>query len=102
MAHAWTLALAMLTSASDKPIRDNSFLLEEAYNQEPGVVQHISALHVPRDGSWEYTFTEEWPLGGETHQISVTLGAKSSGTETGVSDWLLNYRLGLQLPGDVH
>ena len=24
------------------PIQDNSFLLEEAYNQDPGVVQHIS------------------------------------------------------------
>src|SRR5438270_5427206 len=24
------------------PIQDNSFLIEEAYNQTPGVVQHIS------------------------------------------------------------
>src|SRR5437867_10915261 len=28
-----------------KGIQDNSFLIEEAYNQEPGVVQHI--LNVP-------------------------------------------------------
>ena len=27
------------------PLQDNSFLVEEAYNQEPGVVQHISSAH---------------------------------------------------------
>jgi hypothetical protein len=26
------------------PIQDNSFLAEEAYNQEPGVVQHIQTF----------------------------------------------------------
>jgi hypothetical protein len=26
-------------------IQDNSFLLEEAYNQDAGVVQHILTLH---------------------------------------------------------
>ena len=30
-----------------KGIQDNSFFIEEAYNQEPGVVQHI--LNVPID-----------------------------------------------------
>ena len=36
-----------------KGIQDNSFFIEEAYNQEPGVVQYI--LTVPIDftnGSW--------------------------------------------------
>lgn len=35
------------------PIQDNSFLIEEAYNQESGVVQRISIFERPDDGrSW--------------------------------------------------
>ena len=38
--------------------RDNSFLIEEAYNQEAGVVpEHINSFLRARDGSWVYTFT---------------------------------------------
>ena len=35
---------AMAEEPLAKGIQDNSFLVEEAYNQEPGVVQHISNL----------------------------------------------------------
>ena len=49
------------------PIQDNSFLLEEAYNQEAGVVQHISAFQRMRGGEWIATFTQEWPAPGQTH-----------------------------------
>ena len=49
-----------------------SFLLEEAYNQEAGVVQHIQALR-REQRSWFYTFTQEWPLGGQDHQFSYTV-----------------------------
>jgi hypothetical protein len=38
-------------------IQDNSFLLEEAYNQGTGVVQHISTFAVGSGGDWGYTFT---------------------------------------------
>ena len=34
--------LAAQDAPGEAPISDNSFLIEEAYNQEPGVVQHIS------------------------------------------------------------
>jgi hypothetical protein len=54
-----------------KKIRDNSFPLEETYNQEPGVIQHIQAFQYWTDHSWNYTFTEEWPAPQETHQLSV-------------------------------
>jgi hypothetical protein len=59
-----------------KGIRDNSFFIEEAYNQEPGVVQHI--LNVPIDfthGSREIapSFTQEWPVFSQTHQFSYTI-----------------------------
>ena len=31
------------------PIQDNSFLIEEAYNQEKGVIQHIQTYQLMRD-----------------------------------------------------
>lgn len=79
------------------PIRDNSFLLEEAYNQEAGVVQHISAFSRERgSGEWNYTFTEECPVRGEVHQVSLTLPIQRPGSENreraGMGDMLLNYR----------
>ena len=55
-------------------ISDNSFLVEEAYNQEPGVVQHINGfMWRRRVGAWLYTFTQEWPLVGHAHQLSYTV-----------------------------
>jgi hypothetical protein len=78
-----------------KKIRDNSFLLEEAYNQERGVVQHIQAFQYMNGGSWSYTFTQEWPVPKETHQLSYTIPishVKEEETETGIGDVALNYR----------
>jgi hypothetical protein len=97
------LAAALAASASialaggDKPIQDNSFLLEEAYNQEPGVIQHISLFTRERaTGAWAFSFTEEWPAHGQAHQASVTVqvlrAALEGGHETGFGDVLLNYR----------
>jgi hypothetical protein len=79
-------------------ISDNSFLIEEAYNQERGVVQHISSFVRGREsGDWLYTFTQEWPVPGERHQLSFTLPVLrvtlEDGTATGLGDVLLNYRL---------
>lgn len=77
-------------------IMDNSFLLEEAYNQEDGVIQHIQAFQYLRDSrSWGYTFTEEWPAPTQKHQVSLTLPVSHLDTpekETGIGDILLNYR----------
>src|SRR5437773_10521171 len=50
-------------------IQDNSFLVEEAYNQEPRVVQHIFGMTRDADHRWTGTFTQEWPAGGVEHQI---------------------------------
>jgi hypothetical protein len=72
-------------------IEDNSFLLEEGYNQEPGVIQHISAFQYFRNGMWLYTLTEEWPVPGQKHQLSATIPILN-GTETGLGDIALNYR----------
>ncbi len=82
---------------------DNSFLVEEAYNQEPGIVQHIfvGAYSVDRvsntaERRFDFSFTEEWPVFSQTHQFSYTIPysvVKDSGHwENGIGDVLLNYR----------
>jgi hypothetical protein len=74
-------------------IQDNSFLIEEAYNQESGVVQHISTFARSSGGDWEYSFTQEWPLGGIRHQLSYTIPVENlEGFGTGLGDVALNYR----------
>lgn len=80
-------------SKAPPPIQDNSFLVEEAYNQEYGVVQHINTFQRSRDGDWLYTFTQEWPAPAQRHQLSYTvavLGAPDNGR--GAGDLKLNYR----------
>jgi hypothetical protein len=76
-------------------IRDNMFLVEEAYNQEPGVIQHIQTFLLdPKSREWEYSFTEEWPLPTDRHQLSVTIPIVSpSDGDSGLADVMINYRL---------
>ena len=92
-----------LACAAAGPIQDNSFLVEEAYNQEDGVVQHINTFQRSRDTrDWIYTFTQEWPVGGLKHQLSYTVPmshlARAVDGHTGIGDIALNYRY--QLLGD--
>jgi hypothetical protein len=101
--HALLLALLVPASAAlaqSEHIADNSFLIEEAYNQEAGVVQHINTFAREEvGGSWQYAFTQEWPLGGMLHQLSYTIPVvRPDGFGTGLGDVLLNYRY--QLLGD--
>jgi hypothetical protein len=72
-------------------IEDNSFLIEEAYNQEPGVIQHISSFQYMKDKTWMYVFTDEWPVPGQKHQLSATIPVLRSGA-TGLGDVEINYR----------
>lgn len=82
--------------AGPPPIADNSFLVEEAYNQEPGVVQHINTARAT-GGHLAYGFTQEWPLRGQRHQASYSIPLARAGVEgspvTGLGDIALNYRL---------
>ena len=85
-------------------IQDNSFLIEEAYNQEHGVIQHIQTYQLMRDNSWLYTFTQEWPVPGQTHQLSYTvpvLHLVDPSRTTGVGDIALNYRYQLLFSGPL-
>ncbi|HEU5314328.1 MAG TPA: transporter [Candidatus Udaeobacter sp.] len=91
---------SVTTSLASEPlakgIQDNSFFIEEAYNQEPGVVQHI--LNVPINfinGSHEIvpSFTQEWPVFSQTHQFSYTIPYAFTEGDNGIADMRLNYRL---------
>ena len=93
-----TFVTGAATGQETRRIEDNSFLLEEAYNQEAGVVQHISTFAKPRgSGEWGYALTTEWPLTGQRHQLSYTLSLvraqTGSGLATGLGDVAINYRL---------
>jgi hypothetical protein len=88
-----------------KPIQDNSFLIEEAYNQEEGVVQHINTFSRRRGGDWVYTFTQEWPVFSQKHQFSFTIPAQGvsgpEGRREGLGDVAINYRYQLAGNGDA-
>lgn len=78
-----------------KKIQDNSFLLEEAYNQEDGVIQHIQVFQYQKKSKdWQFSFTQEWPAPKQTHQFSYTIPVAHLDGEdtTGIGDVLLNYR----------
>jgi len=83
------------------PIQDNSFLIEEAYNQEPGVIQHISSFIRTWDGDWAYSFTQEWPVPGLKHQLSYTMQGVSVDGSRGLGDTLINYRYQLVGSGET-
>ena len=91
--------------ASTKPpaapgIQDNSFLMEEAYNQEQGIVQHISTFRKHRGSSdFDASFTQEWPIHSITHQLSYDLPLIRSARETGLGDVRINYRYQLEGSG---
>jgi hypothetical protein len=87
-------SLAAQESEEPEPIADNSFLIEEAYNQEAGVVQHISTFtRSEGDGAWAYSFTQEWPLHGVKRQLSYTIPiVRSGGGGAGLGDVALNFR----------
>jgi hypothetical protein len=73
-------------------ILDNSFLVEEAFNQEAHIFQNIFGA-VRQAGAWQMTFTQEWPAPSIRHQLSYTIGAQGAASASSVSDTLLNYRL---------
>ncbi len=86
-------------AAAPPPIQDNSFLVEEAYNQEFRVVQHISAWsRFEPSGEYAYAFTQEWPVLTQRHQLSYTIPFQSRGGSTeGLGDVAVHYRY--QWPG---
>src|SRR4026208_2498062 len=93
------LAMAVVCRADEVPeplakgIQDNSFFVEEAYNQEAGVVQHIfnflwnvDLLKGPEDRDYGFVFTQEWPVFSQTHQFSYTVPYAFLDTANGSTD----------------
>lgn len=86
-------ATAAITDSSRKfEITDNSFLVEEAFNQEPHIFQNIASWAWSGNGEWAASFTQEWPLFVKAHQLSYTIPLSSGDAGAGFNDVLLNYR----------
>ncbi len=77
-------------------IEDNSFLLEEAYNQERGVIQFIQVLQWnKKTRTYDYSLANEIPITDEKHQFSYTIPVslnKEDSHAQGVGDISLEYR----------
>jgi hypothetical protein len=97
------LAAQTVPPPAHHDIQDNSFLVEESYNQEEGVVQHINQFTRERGtGDWVATFTQEWPVGGIRHQLSYTIPAvRLDDGARKLADVALNYRYQLVGSGDT-
>ena len=92
------LVLALSSAARAQGTRpfeiiDNSFLIEEAFNQDAGTVQTIGTLRMSTRNEWETSLTQEWPLLGQTHQLSYSIPYAATTGAHGVGDVMLNYRI---------
>jgi hypothetical protein len=84
-------------------LQDNSFLLNEAYNQDPDVVQHVlTAWRFPNASLWVLTFDDQWPLGSARHQMDVLVpyGAQGAPDPHGFGDLQLGYQYQAKLQGE--
>jgi hypothetical protein len=110
---------AQTPSATASPfgIADNSFLIEEAFNQERGVFQNIFVYRRVRESlcpcpvfmfgpqnrtRWDAAFTQEWPVGGMRHQLSYTVPFSGERGERRLDDIAVNYRFQLKTEGPGH
>src|SRR6187200_2027366 len=87
------LAVPPAWAQDEYGITDNSFLVEEAFNQEAGIFQNIVNYRRWRPGEWIASFTQEWPLPSMTHQLSFTVPFGRVLRDAGVGDVIINYRL---------
>jgi len=94
--NVYAFAQVDVIGSFSKAIEDNSYFIEEAYNQQRHNVQHISSgLYKTTDPKlFNYSFTQEWPFFSQKHQLSYTIGFLNleSGKAKGLSDIFVNYR----------
>lgn len=89
------ILLCTLPLASYGAIEDNSFLLEEAFNQEWGVYQFIQKYQTADNADgYAYTFENEIPITDKTHQFSyeLTYARPEASAASALNDVGLNYR----------
>lgn len=87
--------LLVLPAIAIAKIEDNSFLLEEAFNQEWGVYQFIQKYqYMNKSKTYDYAFENEIPIADKVHQFSYEIPmAKTDKDANGaVGDMSLNYR----------
>jgi hypothetical protein len=85
-------------AAAPFDITDNSFLVEEAFNQEPGIFQNIFTSVHDTD-QWAFGFTQEWPLASQTHQLSYTLAWAHTPDDNEFGVTFINYRWQAMMEG---
>jgi Putative MetA-pathway of phenol degradation len=108
----WLAVLTLfsgVTAQAAEPIdgfEDNGFLVEEAYNQGRGEVQHtFSAVYTNdfRRRGWSFNFEQEWWLFTEDHQIAFSIPfyhlQEEGEKPRGVGDILIEYRYQLTKEG---
>ncbi|HEX9664027.1 MAG TPA: transporter [Candidatus Binatia bacterium] len=110
----WLAALTLFSGvtargAEPRPIdgfSDYSFLIEEAYNQEQGEVQHtLTAVYSNdfRRRGWSFNFEQEWWLFTEDHQVAFSIPfshiREEGENQRGVGDVLIEYRYQLTEEG---
>jgi hypothetical protein len=88
--------LSFLSFSAFAQIEDNSFLLEEGFNQERGVYQFIQKYQTfNRAKGYEYSFENEIPIPDESQQFSYEFahGRATSEGHGAISDITLSYRI---------
>jgi hypothetical protein len=73
-------------------IVDNSFFVEEAFNQDPGTFQNVAVVRASGGSATDLAFTQEWPLGSLRHQFGYTVPLSHAGGRAGLGDVVLSYR----------
>ncbi len=110
----WIAVLTLLSgvtarAAEPRPIdgfSDHSFLLEEAYNQDRGEVQHTLNAVYSNDfwrRGWSFNFEQEWWLFTQDHQVAFSIPfshlREEGDKQRGVGDIEIEYRYQLTEEG---
>jgi hypothetical protein len=87
-----SVGYAQTKPASKFGILDNSFLVEEAFNQDAGIFQNIFVFTRSEGGVWGGSFTQEWPVMSIRHQASFSMPFMYEEGRGTAGDLALNYR----------
>jgi hypothetical protein len=85
--------------SDDRLLQSNGMLVDTAYHQEAGEVQHALTFSHSHKGGWASVISQEWPVLSEKHQVSFSLPAdllvKRADGHRGVGDLTLEYSYAL-------
>jgi hypothetical protein len=81
-----------LPTAAADGIVDNSFLVEETFNQDPGIIQTQFTWLRADGGDWEGAVSQDWPLLVHRHQFSYTLPWDGGSLPAHIGQAVVSYR----------